>query len=100
MKVSNGSRRQAACCSANPASLLDCAGRARHMQETIGIDMSEIKAICVYCGAGPGTNPAFIKAARQLGQILAENGIRLVYGGGPAGPRGGCAARGPRLRGG
>ena len=47
--------------------------------------MSEIKSICVYCGSGPGTNPAFVEAARAFGRILAENGIRLVYGGGSVG---------------
>jgi uncharacterized protein (TIGR00730 family) len=53
--------------------------------------MSEIKSICVYCGSGPGSNPAFMAAARRFGRILAENGIRLVYGGGSAGLMGACA---------
>jgi uncharacterized protein (TIGR00730 family) len=47
--------------------------------------MSRIKAICVYCGSGAGTDPAFVAAARTFGRILAENGIRLVYGGGSVG---------------
>ena len=47
--------------------------------------MSRIKSICVYCASGPGTNPAFVEAASGLGRILAENGIRLVYGGGSMG---------------
>jgi uncharacterized protein (TIGR00730 family) len=47
--------------------------------------MNEIKSICVYCGSGPGTNPAFVAAARAFGRILSENGIRLVYGGGSVG---------------
>ena len=42
--------------------------------------MSEIKSVCVYCGSGPGTDPAFIAAARQLGKELARNDIRLIYG--------------------
>jgi uncharacterized protein (TIGR00730 family) len=53
--------------------------------------MSRIKSICVYCGSGPGTNPAFMEAARRFGRILAENRIRLVYGGGSAGLMGACA---------
>jgi uncharacterized protein (TIGR00730 family) len=53
--------------------------------------MSEIKSICVYCGSGPGTNPAYMEAAARLGQILAENGVGLVYGGGSAGLMGACA---------
>jgi hypothetical protein len=53
--------------------------------------MSQIKSICVYCGSGPGTNPAFMEAARRFGRILAENRIGLVYGGGSAGLMGACA---------
>jgi uncharacterized protein (TIGR00730 family) len=53
--------------------------------------MSKIKAICVYCGSSPGTDPAFVEAARKFGQILAENGIRLVYGGGSIGLMGALA---------
>jgi uncharacterized protein (TIGR00730 family) len=47
--------------------------------------MSTIKSICVYCASGPGNNPAFAEAAKRFGRILAENGIRLVYGGGAVG---------------
>lgn len=47
--------------------------------------MSKINAICVYCGSSPGTDPAFATTARTFGKILAENGIRLVYGGGSVG---------------
>jgi uncharacterized protein (TIGR00730 family) len=47
--------------------------------------MSLIRTICVYCGSGPGTDPAFAAAARQFGQALAENRIGLVYGGGSVG---------------
>jgi predicted Rossmann-fold nucleotide-binding protein len=47
--------------------------------------MSKINAVCVYCGSSPGTDPAFVEAAQKLGKILAENGVRLVYGGGSPG---------------
>jgi hypothetical protein len=47
--------------------------------------MSKINAICVYCGSSPGTNPAFVEAARNFGKILADNGIRLIFGGGSVG---------------
>ena len=33
----------------------------------------------------PGPDPAFAAAARKFGQVLAENGIGLVYGGGSVG---------------
>jgi uncharacterized protein (TIGR00730 family) len=55
------------------------------------IKMNRIKSICVYCGSGPGTNPAFMEAARRFGRILAESRIALVYGGGSAGLMGACA---------
>ncbi len=44
-----------------------------------------VRSICVYCGSGAGNNPAYAAAARTLGQALAENGIRLIYGGGGLG---------------
>jgi uncharacterized protein (TIGR00730 family) len=47
--------------------------------------MSTIRRVCVYCGSGPGSDPAFVQAARRLGTILAENRIGLVYGGGSVG---------------
>ena len=53
--------------------------------------MSTIKSICVYCASGPGTNPRFAEAAQNFGRILAENGIRLVYGGGSIGLMGALA---------
>lgn len=41
--------------------------------------------LCVYCGSGPGINPAYMKAAHSLGRAMAEADIGLVYGGGGAG---------------
>src|ERR1700690_737467 len=53
--------------------------------------MNKIKTVCVYCGSGPGPNPRFVEAAIALGKALAENGIRLVYGGGSIGLMGAVA---------
>ena len=47
--------------------------------------MSQIQSICVYCGSGPGSDPAFVEAARTLGRTMAEKKIRLVFGGGAIG---------------
>lgn len=47
--------------------------------------MSKIKSVCVYCGSGAGTDPAYVDAAEQFGRTLAENGVRLIYGGGKVG---------------
>jgi uncharacterized protein (TIGR00730 family) len=54
--------------------------------------MNDIRTVCVYCGSGPGTNHRFIESATALGKALAENGIRLVYGGGSLGMMGAVAA--------
>jgi len=48
----------------------------------------KIQKICVYCGSGPGTDPAFVEAARAFGEVLAKNRIGLVYGGGAVGMMG------------
>jgi len=65
---------------------LDAAASAAHMQGMNRIENpTKIRKICVYCGSGPGTDPAFVAAARAFGKILAENGIGLVFGGGAVG---------------
>jgi uncharacterized protein (TIGR00730 family) len=46
---------------------------------------SPIRSVCVYCGSSPGRDPAFAQAAQTLGRLLAENGLRLVFGGGNVG---------------
>src|ERR1700754_1096348 len=53
--------------------------------------MNKIKTVCVYCGSAAGNNPRFVDAASAFGKVLAENGIRLVYGGGSIGLMGAVA---------
>lgn len=53
--------------------------------------MSTIQSVCVYCGSGPGTDPAFMEAARRLGELMARDSVRLVYGGGSLGMMGAVA---------
>src|SRR3954452_23671831 len=55
------------------------------------VPMSQIRTVCVYCGSEPGTDPAFIDAARRLGELMALDGVRLVYGGGSRGMMGAVA---------
>jgi uncharacterized protein (TIGR00730 family) len=50
-----------------------------------------IQSICVYCGSSPGNDPLFVETAQKFGQILAQNGITLVYGGGSRGLMGALA---------
>jgi uncharacterized protein (TIGR00730 family) len=47
--------------------------------------MTSIRAVCVYCGSSAGIDPTFAEAAGALGRILAENRIRLIFGGGSIG---------------
>lgn len=47
--------------------------------------MAKLEKICVYCGSGAGTDPAYAHAARTLGQSMADQDIDLVYGGGSVG---------------
>ncbi|MCC5977160.1 MAG: TIGR00730 family Rossman fold protein [Salinarimonas sp.] len=47
--------------------------------------MNTIRSICVYCGSGSGTDPAFTEAAKALGRAMAAEKISLVYGGGAVG---------------
>ena len=50
-----------------------------------------MKALCVFCGANFGRRPAYRLAAEQLGGLLAQRGITLVYGGGKVGLMGALA---------
>jgi uncharacterized protein (TIGR00730 family) len=52
---------------------------------------SKIRAICVYCGSQPGRDTTFRQAGRALGRSMAENNIRLIYGGGTRGVMGAVA---------
>ncbi|MBD3308710.1 TIGR00730 family Rossman fold protein [candidate division KSB3 bacterium] len=47
-----------------------------------------MKRLCVFCGSSPGLKPAYRQAARDLGQLLANRQIGLVYGGGNVGMMG------------
>lgn len=50
-----------------------------------------MKSICVYCGSADTVHPDFKLAGRQMGHALAENGIRLIFGGGKTGIMGALA---------
>lgn len=40
-----------------------------------------MKKICVFCGSSPGARPEYSRAAQNLGLLLAQKGLELVYGG-------------------
>lgn len=48
-------------------------------------------SVCVYCGARPGADPAYMAAADALGCALAAARMRLVYGAGDVGIMGAVA---------
>ncbi|XVE92424.1 hypothetical protein REPUB_Repub01dG0095900 [Reevesia pubescens] len=65
------------------------------MEET---SVRQIKSICVFCGSNPGKDEEFVKIANNLGRVLAERKIQLVYRGGSLGLMG-CVATALHLEG-
>jgi uncharacterized protein (TIGR00730 family) len=45
----------------------------------------KIAAVTIFCGSKPGNDPAFVNDAHNLGKMLAEKGVTIVYGGGNKG---------------
>ncbi|MDL1911349.1 TIGR00730 family Rossman fold protein [Chloroflexi bacterium CFX6] len=50
-----------------------------------------MNSICVFCGSSDSVHADYITAARTMGRVLAERGIRLIYGGGRTGLMGAVA---------
>ena len=50
-----------------------------------------MKSICVFCGSSDSVHTDYFSAAKQMGRLFAEKGIRLVYGGGKTGLMGAVA---------
>ncbi len=48
-------------------------------------------SVCVFCGSRPGKNPTFMHTATEIGNLLAQNNLRLVYGAGDVGLMGAVA---------
>ena len=44
-----------------------------------------IQSLTVFCGSKNGNNPLFCEHAKQVGYLLAEKNITLIYGGGNKG---------------
>jgi len=59
------------------------------------------RTVCVYCASSRSSHPDYRAAARRLGEVLAAEGVGIVYGGGGAGSMGaladGALARGGRV---
>jgi uncharacterized protein (TIGR00730 family) len=41
--------------------------------------------ICVFCGSADGTDPTYVRTAKELGHLIASSGMGLVYGGATVG---------------
>ena len=61
------------------------------------------RTICVYCASSRRCDAAYHEAARRVGEVLADGGFSIVYGGGASGSMGavadGALARGGKVRG-
>ena len=44
-----------------------------------------IQSLAVFCGSKNGNNPLYIQHAADLGKIMAEHHVTLIYGGGSTG---------------
>ncbi|HEY8105000.1 MAG TPA: TIGR00730 family Rossman fold protein [Gemmatimonadales bacterium] len=51
-----------------------------------------IRRLCVFAGSNSGTRPEYVTAARALGEVIAAEGLDLVYGGSTVGLMGELAA--------
>lgn len=60
-----------------------------------------MRRLCVFCGSSPGVQASYGQAADDMGSLLAERGIELVYGGGKVGLMGrvadACLRQGGRV---
>jgi uncharacterized protein (TIGR00730 family) len=60
-----------------------------------------IRKVCVYCASSEKSDAVYLNAARRVGEILAENSIVTVYGGGAIGSMGrlaeGVLAKGGKI---
>src|SRR5215831_18385657 len=49
------------------------------------------KSVAVFCGSNAGRDPIYMQHARELGKLLCDFGITLIYGGGNTGLMGAIA---------
>jgi uncharacterized protein (TIGR00730 family) len=78
LRVDKDLRRYDAC--GNPDRLND----TEHYMHTPSNNVAK-KNICVFCGSSMGHDEAYGVAARRFGQLIAQHGFGLVFGGGSLG---------------
>ena len=47
--------------------------------------MKKLSSVAIYCSASNKVRPSFVDAAKRLGELLAQAGIRMIYGDGGIG---------------
>lgn len=50
-----------------------------------------MRRLCIFCGSSLGARECYAEAARRVGELLAQRGIGLVFGGGHVGIMGALA---------
>lgn len=63
----------------------------RFPNRALPYNLTMLQRICVFCGSSPGTNRVYRVAAQEVGRLLCQRGIELVYGGGNIGLMGAVA---------
>ncbi len=53
--------------------------------------MSTLNSVAVFCGGSPGRKAIWMREAHRMGEILAQNDIKLIYGAGTTGLMGAVA---------
>lgn len=53
--------------------------------------ITNFKSVAVFCGSKMGNNPLFMQHAKELGKLLAQHNITMIYGGGKVGIMGAIA---------
>jgi uncharacterized protein (TIGR00730 family) len=65
--------------------------------------MVALRRLCVFCGSLSGVGDGYLATTRDVGKLLADRGIELVYGGGHVGLMGeladACLAQGGQVTG-
>lgn len=70
---------------------------------TVPVESTSRRAVCVYCASSQTSHPEYREDAFNLGVVLAEAGLDVVYGGGARGSMGaladGALSKGGRVAG-
>jgi len=64
---------------------------SQNIERLKAIMNNPIQSLCVFCGSSDNVRSEYLDTAFRLGVVLAQNGIRLVYGAGSTGLMGAVA---------